>query len=128
MSDFTIPGLWQQFSDGNFHEAIQYLSKQSISTANDMVEHLLLYSEAHLLHQQQLTADIWACLVEEKIVNIKALDSTLVRRMKNYACIAQSIPNMRQYTLGRWQEGWWDRLKFERVSHPGFGDRLGCQF
>jgi hypothetical protein len=119
MSDSTIHSLWQQFSHGNFHEAIQFLSKQPLSTANDMVEGLLLYSEAHLLHQHHLTADIWLRLVEEKIVQIKRLDSKLVQRMKHYVHTAQSVRNMHQYILGRWQEGWWERLKYERVSHRG---------
>jgi hypothetical protein len=116
-SSCAIRQLWQQCNDGNFHDALQFLSRQA--TSKDMAVDLLLYSEAHLFRHQNLTADIWVRLINENLIKVKALDPKMVSRMKNYTHIAHSVTNMNQYITERWEEGWWGRLNFERVSHPG---------
>jgi hypothetical protein len=117
----TIPRLWQRCSDRNFHDTLQFLSRQTISTANDMAVDLLLYLEAHLFHHHHLTANIWLHLVRENLIKVKTLDYRLVGRMKNYAYAAQNVTCMYQYITNRWQEGWWKKLNFAQVSHLGHG-------
>lgn len=122
MSDISssqIPRLWQQCSEGNYHEPLQFLSKQGAGAADRMAVDLLLYSEAHLLHHQNLTADIWVRLVRAKLINPAALDARLVNRMKNYAYTAQNVTSMHQYITSRWEEHWWKSLNFTQVSCLG---------
>lgn len=85
-----------------------------------MAVDLLLYSEAHLIHHQNLTADIWVRLVKENLIKVKALDAKMVSRMRRYARDARFVISMNQYITERWEEDWWRRLKFDDVSYSEF--------
>jgi hypothetical protein len=115
-SSSIIIRLWQQCHAGKVHETLQFLSCQPAGTANKLAVALLLYSEAQLLHQHHLTADIWSRLLARNLVEPSALDPGIVGRMKEYAKAAQKSSFMRQYITGRWQEDWWRELQFMQVS------------
>jgi hypothetical protein len=110
---FVVPQLWQQCREGKFREAIQFLSKQATSK---MAVDLLLYSEAHLIHHQNLTADIWVRLVNENLIKVTTLDPEIVSRMRTYVRNSRFVISMGRYITERWGEDWWRGLQFTQVS------------